>query len=152
MPFDKNILATLNIENDCIMVVDSHLDNYLKPINDFPNLHLSHYPNDLFDTYDYFWDRLHDGDDKYSMNYANIYMAYLFHHLNIDVVNILYQNYLKTLQGELGLICYWQKEWLNYIFKVKSAKELRQVDKKQWIDTITNHLTTFKSQTPPNTH
>lgn len=106
MPLYTNTLAILNIENDCVRIVDNNLDNYLKPINNYPTLDLSKYPNDLFDEYDYFWDRLHDGDDKDSLHYADIYMTYLFYHLKIDVANILYQNYLKTLQGELGLICY----------------------------------------------
>lgn len=140
MPLPANTLAILTIENDCVRIVDNHLDNYLKPINDFPNIESSPYPNDLFDEYDYFWDRLHNGDDINSLTYADIYMAYLFHHLKIDVANILYQNYLKTLQGELGLICYWQKEWLKSVFKVEFVKELRQFDKEKWVDTINNHL------------
>lgn len=141
MPLFKNTLAILMIENDYIRIVDNNLDNYLKPISDFPNLDLSHYPNSLFDEYDYFWDRLHNGDDKNSLHYADIYMAYLFHHLKIDVANILYQNYLKTLQGELGLICYWQKEWLKYVFKVKFAKELRQFNyDDNWLKIINKHL------------
>lgn len=64
----------------------------------------------------------------------------------------MYQNHLKALQGELGLICYWQKQWLKYVFKIKFAKELRQFDKKKWVDTITTHLIAFKDQFPPNSH
>lgn len=142
----------LTIEDDYIRIVDNNLDNYLKPIGDCPNLDLSNYPNDLFNEYDYFWEILHDGNDKNSLHYADIYMAYLLHHLKMDIANILHQNYLKTLQGELGLICYWQKEWLKYIFKVNTAKALRKLDKKAWIDTITTHLTTFKCQFLTNIH
>lgn len=101
---------------------------------------MANYPNDLFDKFPYFWERLHDGNNEHSLSYADNYMAYLFYDLNIDVANIVYQNYLKTLQGELGLICYWQKEWLKHVFKVNTAKELRKFDKKEWIDTITTHI------------
>ncbi|WP_394261960.1 hypothetical protein [Moraxella boevrei] len=152
MSLFQNTLAILNIEDDCVRIVDNHLDNYLKPICEFPNLNLKNYPNNLFDEYEYFWDKLHEGDDECSITYADIYMAYLYQYLKIDVANILYQNYLKTLQGELGLICYWQKAWLKYVFKVNTAKELRKFDKKNWIDTISTHLTAFKTQFPTNTH
>lgn len=135
----------ISIEDNDARVVDKNLDNYLKELSNYPDIHLNDYPNDLFDNYPYFFDRLHDGDHAHSLEYANIYLAYLYQVLNLDVANSLYQSYLKTLQGELGLISYWQKQWLKYVFKVEFAKELRKFDKKEWINTIRTHLITFQT-------
>lgn len=134
----------LTIEDDYVRVVDNTLDNYLKPISDYSHINLQDCPNDLFDNEPYFGDRLHDGDHQSSLIYADKYMAYLFHYLNIDVANILYQNYLKTLQGELGLICYWQKQWLKYVFNINVTQELRKFNEKQWIIIINHHVNSIK--------
>lgn len=134
----------LTIEDDYVRVVDNTLDNYLKPISDYSHINLQDYPNNLFDNEPYFWDRLHDGDHQSSLIYADQYMVYLFHHLNIDVAQILYQNYLKTLQGELGLICYWQKQWLKYVFNVNVAQKLIKFNEKQWVEIINHHLKDYR--------
>lgn len=130
----------ISIEDDDARVVDKNLDNYLKELSNYPDIHLNDYPNDLFDNYPYFFDRLHDGDHANSLEYANIYLAYLYQFLNLDVANILYQNYLKTLQGEVGLICYWQKQWLKYVFNVHLAVELRQFNHADWVKIINQKL------------
>lgn len=133
----------LGIEDDNVRIVDDDLDPILLPCTEIEMIadsmqNLVFEPILSFEQ-PYFWCILHEGDAENSLQYADIYMAYLTHQLNIDVAQRLYQQYQNTLQGDMCL-WYWQKQWLKYVFNVNVAQELRQFNEKQWIDIIHYHL------------
>lgn len=87
----------------------------------------------------YFWCILHEGDEECSLQYADIYMAYLAQRLKIDVAERLYQQYQDSLQGDIR-ICYWQKQWLKYVFNVEKVIQLRVFQYCDWQEYIDKHL------------
>lgn len=137
----------LTIEDDYVRVINDTLDPILLPCTEIEMIadsmqKILSKPILVFEK-SYFWCILHEGDEEYSLQYADIYMAYLTHQLNIDVAQRLYQQYQNTLQGDICL-WYWQKQWLKYVFKVNITQELRQFNEKQWIDMINHHLNSIK--------
>lgn len=133
----------LAIEDDYVRVINDTLDPILLPCTEIEMIadsmqKILFKPILVFEK-PYFWCILHEGDEEYSLQYADIYMAYLTQKLNIDVAQRLYQQYQNTLQGDMCL-WYWQKQWLKYVFNVNVAQELRQFNEKQWIDIIHYHL------------
>lgn len=137
----------LAIEDDYVRVVNDALDPILLPCAEIEMIadsmqKILFKPILVFEK-TYFWCILHEGDEEYSLQYADIYMAYLNQKLNIDVAQRLYQQYQNTLQGDMCL-WYWQKQWLKYVFKVNITQELRQFNEKQWIGMINHHLNSIK--------
>lgn len=137
----------LGIEDDNVRIVDDDLDPILLPCLEIEMI-VDSMQNLVFEAIlsfeqPYFWCILHEGDAENSLQYADIYMAYLTQKLNIDVAQRLYQQYQNTLQGDMCL-WYWQKQWLKYVFKVNITQELREFNEKRWIDMINHHLNSIK--------
>lgn len=137
----------LTIEDDYVRVINDTLDPILLPCTEIEMIadsmqKILFKPILVFEK-PYFWCILHEGDEEYSLQYADIYMAYLTQKLNIDVAQRLYQQYQNTLQGDMCL-WYWQKQWLKYVFKVNITQELREFNEKRWIDMINHHLNSIK--------
>lgn len=83
----------------------------------------------IFAEYPYFWEILHDGDAKNSLQYADIYMAYLADLLGKDELCQTLENlYLLSVNNNIQHFSFWQKQWLKYVFGVEKAVELRQFE------------------------
>lgn len=133
----------LSKEDDYVRVVDDDLDPILLPCSEIEMI-VDSMQNLVFEPIlsfeqPYFWCILHEGDAEYSLQYADIYMAYLTHQLNIDVAQRLYQQYQNTLQGD-SCLWYWQKQWLKYVFNVEKAIQLRVFQYCDWQEYIDKHL------------
>lgn len=138
----NSIYHVIAIENDLYRVVGDNLDNQLiSPV--FFNVIEYEFVSDwqatinhetfdftptIFVQYPYFWEILHDGDAKNSLQYADIYMAYLAELMGKTTVSqTLYQHYLTAKSGE-NIFSYWQTQWLKHVFGVTKAIELRHFE------------------------
>lgn len=131
----------IGIENELLRVINDNLDPVLiHPIffeildyQDVSNWQQTinkdefYFIPKTFAQYPYFWEILHDGSDKNSLQYADVYMAYLASLLGKEYLcKTLEMLYLQSINDNVQHFSFWQKSWLKYIFNVKNAIEIRQ--------------------------